>query len=260
VSDGPRNNAQTTRGRPFQRGNPGRQHGARHKVTQAVEQLLAGEHEALSKKVIELALKGDTVALRLCLDRIAPPRRDAPISIALPSITHAAGLVEAGGAVAAALAAGDLTPEEAGRTMAVLQAQRQILETVDLAQRIAALEAGRSDEDSAPVAAWHVPIASGAIAAPSEPAASDAPQPTARRLTLRDTLSAAESELMRLVSLIEPVAPGEVCHGTVPDSLAPLEILEQLAERGLLDPMPVREGIRRVIWTEVGAKWRRAMA
>ena len=34
--------------------------------------------ESLTQKAIDLALGGDMAALRLCLDRILPPRKDRP--------------------------------------------------------------------------------------------------------------------------------------------------------------------------------------
>jgi len=59
--------------KPGQSGNPaGRPKGARSKTTLAVEALLEGQAEALTQKAIEKALEGDGVALRLCLERIAP--------------------------------------------------------------------------------------------------------------------------------------------------------------------------------------------
>jgi hypothetical protein len=55
-------------------GNPaGKLKGTRHRTTLAAEALLDGEAEALTRKVIEMALAGDSAALRLCLDRILPP-------------------------------------------------------------------------------------------------------------------------------------------------------------------------------------------
>ena len=54
-----RNNAGTTRGRPFQLGNPGRPKGARHRTTLAMQALLEGEGEALTRKAVEMALAGD---------------------------------------------------------------------------------------------------------------------------------------------------------------------------------------------------------
>ena len=122
-------------------GNPtGKPKGARHRVTRAIEELLEGQHEALTKKAIELALAGDGPALRLCLDRLAPPRKDAPISITLPSVRSIEDAVDASAALLAAVAAGDVTPDEAGRVMALLTGHRQIIETGELERRIAVLE------------------------------------------------------------------------------------------------------------------------
>ena len=111
------------RGRPFVRGksgNPaGKPAGARHKVTRAVEALLEGQHEALTQKAIDLALAGDGPALRLCLDRIAPPRKDSPVSFPLPPILTAADTVQASSSLLAAVAEGEVTPDEAGRSLQV---------------------------------------------------------------------------------------------------------------------------------------------
>lgn len=123
-------------------GNPsGKAPGTRHKVTMAVEALLEGQHEALTQAAIDKALQGDGVALRLCLDRIAPPRKDAPISITLPPVASAADAVVASAALLDAVAAGEVTPGEAGPVMALLVAHKGILEVGDLEGRIAALEA-----------------------------------------------------------------------------------------------------------------------
>lgn len=133
---------QSGRFKPGVSGNPaGKPVGARHRTTRAIEALLDNEHEALTRKAIAKALEGDTVALRLCLDRIAPPRKDAPISIALPSVRSAADAVDASAAVLAAVAAGEITPDEAARVMALLTAHKSIVEAGDHEARIAALEA-----------------------------------------------------------------------------------------------------------------------
>src|SRR5690348_6513429 len=62
----------------FQPGNKhgkGRPSGSRNKASLAVDKLLDGEAEAITRKAIELALEGDGPALRLCLERVAPPRK-----------------------------------------------------------------------------------------------------------------------------------------------------------------------------------------
>jgi Family of unknown function (DUF5681) len=84
------NSGPKQRGRPFkpgQSGNPaGKPKGARNRSTIAAELLLEGEAKALTRKAIELGLAGDTTALRLCLERLVPPRKDRPISLDLPAI------------------------------------------------------------------------------------------------------------------------------------------------------------------------------
>lgn len=141
------NTAGKQRGRPFvrgQSGNPaGKPVGARHATTRAVEALLEGEAEALTRKAVEMALGGDGPALRLCLDRIAPARKDMPVSFALPPIKSAADTVTASASLLDAVAAGDVTPDEAGRVMALLSAHKGLVEAGDLEARIAALEAKR---------------------------------------------------------------------------------------------------------------------
>src|SRR5713101_4821288 len=74
-------------------GNPqGRPPGARNKATETAELLLDGEAEALTRKAVELALAGDAVALRLCLDRIIPPRRGRRVQLGLAPLRGAADL------------------------------------------------------------------------------------------------------------------------------------------------------------------------
>jgi Family of unknown function (DUF5681) len=78
---------QDTRFKPGQSGNPkGRSQGSRNAATIAIEALLDGEAEALTRKAIELGLAGDMTALRLCLDRIVPPRKDRYVAFSLPAM------------------------------------------------------------------------------------------------------------------------------------------------------------------------------
>lgn len=94
-------------------GNPaGRPKGRVNEGTRAAAALLDGEAEALAKKAIEMALAGDPVALRLCLDRIVGVRRGRPVALLLPALGDAENLGEAAASVGTAAAQGDLTPEE----------------------------------------------------------------------------------------------------------------------------------------------------
>ncbi|WP_441258998.1 DUF5681 domain-containing protein [Bradyrhizobium sp. 521_C7_N1_3] len=132
---------QDTRFQPGQSGNPrGRPRGSRNQTTLAVEALLDGEAETLTRKAIELATGGDIQALRICLDRLCPPRREATVPFELPKIETAADAVKAMAAIVTAVADGDLTPGEAQAISALVQSFSKTIETADLEARIAKLE------------------------------------------------------------------------------------------------------------------------
>ena len=129
------------RWRKGQSGNPsGKPRGARHRATLAAEALLDGEAEALTRKAIEKAKEGDTVALRLCLERILPARKDRAVSLDLPEIETAADVLKSIAALLASVAGGELTPGEAGDVVRIVEAFAKAADSVDLEQRIAALE------------------------------------------------------------------------------------------------------------------------
>jgi len=46
-----------------------------------MDALLEREAEALTRKVIEKALSGDAACLRLCVERLYPPHKPAPLPI-----------------------------------------------------------------------------------------------------------------------------------------------------------------------------------
>jgi hypothetical protein len=135
-----RKNAGNTRGRPFQPGNPGKPKGARNRVTRAVDELLNGDAEKITRKAIEMALGGDTVALRLCLDRLCPARRDRPVMFALPAIDTVADIVKTSAALLEAVACGELTPSEAAELSKLVEAHVKAIELTDIHERLARLE------------------------------------------------------------------------------------------------------------------------
>jgi len=126
----------------FGKGNPGKPKGTRHKATQAALALLDGEAEILTRKAVDMALAGDGTALRLCLERIAPARKDAPVAFDLLRMKTARDAVKAAGAIIEAVAAGDLTPSEGAHIMGLVESFRRTLETSDLEARVLALEGG----------------------------------------------------------------------------------------------------------------------
>ena len=128
--------------KPGQSGNPkGCPTGSRHKATLAVLTLLDGEAEALTRKCVERALDGDSVALRLCLERLAPPRKDSPVSLAgLPRVESAADLPKATARILEAVAKGDITPSEGQALAGFVEGHRKALEMADIEARLSVLE------------------------------------------------------------------------------------------------------------------------
>jgi hypothetical protein len=136
-----RNNVRITRGRPFAPGNPGRPKGARHKVTRAMESLLEGEGESLTRKAIDLALAGDATALRLCMDRLLPALRERPIAVELPPLGSPKDAVAASAALLQAVAAGDVAPGEGRELGKLIESHVKALEVHEIETRLSALEA-----------------------------------------------------------------------------------------------------------------------
>jgi len=132
---------QDTRFKPGQSGNPnGRPKGSLNATTLAAQALLDGEAEALTRKAIELAKGGDLTALRLCMDRLLPPRKDRPVSLDLPRIDSARDAPKAISALLAAVAAGELAPSDAGEVTKLLDAYARAVEINELAERVDNLE------------------------------------------------------------------------------------------------------------------------
>lgn len=134
-----RNNGRNTDG-TFAQGNTGRPKGARNRSTIAVESLLEGEAEKLTRKAVELALGGDVTALRLCLERIHPPRKDAPVPFELPPLEGASGAATALQAILKGVSEGELTPSEANSLAGLVEGYRKALETEEFERRLNALE------------------------------------------------------------------------------------------------------------------------
>jgi hypothetical protein len=135
------------RGRPFKPGNPGRPPGSKNKTTQMVEQLAEGQAEQLVQKVLQQALAGDISSQRLILDRIWPPRKGQPVSVAMPPINTSQDLFVAIASIWTAIREGRLTPDEASALSVVIDRSIQAIELHDITKRIAALEEARDKRD-----------------------------------------------------------------------------------------------------------------
>jgi Family of unknown function (DUF5681) len=124
-----------------QSGNPeGRPPGSRNKATLLIEQLLDDATKDITKKAIDLAKAGDSTALRLCMDRIVPARKDRHIAFKLPKMESPEHAVKAAAAIVEAVAGAELTPSEAAEMMKLVEGYTRILEAEDHEQRLRALE------------------------------------------------------------------------------------------------------------------------
>ena len=74
------------------------------------------------------------------MDRVAPVRKSRPIQIDLPDVSDARGVAQAQATVVAAVAGGELSPDEGMALSGLLEARRKALETEELEARIRRLE------------------------------------------------------------------------------------------------------------------------
>lgn len=138
----PENTGQKQAGQ-FQKGvsgNPaGKPKGARHKATLAAMALLEGESEALTRKAVELALEGDTTALRLCLERIAPALKStAPMIMLDAPLPHS--LTDRAKTLIDCATRGEIPPDIAAQLVTALTGTARIEEMESLKDRLEALE------------------------------------------------------------------------------------------------------------------------
>jgi hypothetical protein len=122
-------------------GNPaGRPPGSRNRAAVTMEALLEGDAEKLMQKATELALGGEISALRLCMERLLPPRKERPIRIDVGPLENANQLRDAVNAVIRTVAEGEITVREGEAVSNMISAQASVLATVDFESRLDELE------------------------------------------------------------------------------------------------------------------------
>ena len=113
---------------------------ARNKALLAMEALLDGEAEAITRVAVDKAKEGDTTALRLCLERILPPRKDRPVSFSLPQLGTVTDAPAATAAIVAAVASADITVSEGSELARLVDTYVRAVEASDLDKRLRAIE------------------------------------------------------------------------------------------------------------------------
>ena len=137
------------RGRPFQPGNKagrGRPRGSRNKATLMAQALLDGHSEALIKKCLHMALTGDAAAMRLCIERVLPTRRELPVSVAPMRGRTASEIAQTLDVLLKNVSSGQLTPSEAQTMASILEHRRRAIETEEHEARLSALSAQHAAE------------------------------------------------------------------------------------------------------------------
>ena len=118
-------------------GNPsGRPRGIQDKRT-ALKDLLTPHAPDLVSKAVELAMQGDTTALRMCIDRLIPPLKAQANQTQLDA---SGSLSERGEAILKAITVGELDPATGNSLIGALATQAKLLEVTTIEERLSALE------------------------------------------------------------------------------------------------------------------------
>jgi hypothetical protein len=122
-------------------GNPaGRPAGSRHRTSLALEALMEGESEAITRKAIDLAKDGDHVAMKIVLDRVCPIRKERPVHFEAPDLRKSEDAMTAIASIVRAMADGDLTASEANAAANIVSSFIRAVESAELEARIRRLE------------------------------------------------------------------------------------------------------------------------
>ena len=118
----------------------GRPRGTRNQATLAMEALLEEGAEQLISKAMTMALSGDTAALRLCLERILPVRKDRSVHVELPPIGTAKEISGAISKIFTAIGDGQITPSEGEMMANIIATQTNVLVAEELESRLERVE------------------------------------------------------------------------------------------------------------------------
>jgi Family of unknown function (DUF5681) len=142
---GPKQGSQWSKGTS---GNPkGRPKGSKHAALVALDAIGSRAAEGVLKKVIEAAKDDDIRAAEILLRRVWPERKGRTVEFDLPGISTIGDIPKALSAVIAAMAAGQITPDEASAIAGVFEFKRRAIETEDFDRRLKVLERA-ADEGS----------------------------------------------------------------------------------------------------------------
>jgi hypothetical protein len=113
---------------------------AQGRVRSESEDLLDRAAAALTRKAIERALEGDGAALRLCIERVMPVRKDRPVTFPISKIESPSDAANYMSALLAAVAGGAVSPSEASEIARLVESYIKVFDASEIERRVAALE------------------------------------------------------------------------------------------------------------------------
>ncbi len=126
---------------PCASGNPaGRPLGSPNKAAALLAGRLDSEWQAVADSLVTAAKAGNAAAAKAVLDRVAPRSHGRTISLDLPRIVTLEDVDAAVDTVLDAVAAGQVTPQEAATVSGILETKRRVIESRALDDRVRALE------------------------------------------------------------------------------------------------------------------------
>lgn len=127
---------------PGQSGNAnGRPPGVIDKRTE-LRKLLDPHAEELVQKLVEMALGGDSNAMRLCIERLIPRVKGETINFPVPELdmTKSRSLLVMGAVIFEAVSSGLVSPDYACQLSSLLETQRKTIEIYELEARVDEIE------------------------------------------------------------------------------------------------------------------------
>jgi len=118
------------------------------RASRSAQALLDGRADALISKAVDMALRGDSAALRLCVERTLPTRKEHPVSFNLPAVRSAADAERLMGAVIEAMARGDVTPHQAAEMARPIDVFVRTVVTAGIERELAELRNSLRDRES----------------------------------------------------------------------------------------------------------------
>ena len=138
-------------GKPFEPGNSfgkGRPKGSRNRSTTTALALLHEHSEALIKKCIAEALKGNMIAMRLCIERILPVLQESAIKFKVGPTDTCTEVGQVQDSILKEVSKGRIVPQQGAIVVNILEGKRRTIENQKLEERVSALESTVAEDDT----------------------------------------------------------------------------------------------------------------